>query len=467
MAINSIGNYGNLTGTAAYGSSTSTPSASVLAQVERTLASQSGSVAKLNTSLANGQTKLSGLGQLQSALTGFQSIAERLSGSGLATTAASSGKGVLAATAGGSAKAGSYDVNVKQLAQGQILNSGQQASSSARIGTGSPATIKVEFGVEGEDSFTPGKAAAKSITIDSSNNTLDGIASAFKAAGIDASVVKSGSGYALAIKGESGEANSMRISVSGDAAVKNLLSYNPAADNSPTAKGLTQAVAARDAVATVDGKEVRSATNTLKDAVDGVSLALTGSGKTTLTVSKDSSQIAQNVGSFVEAFNALGDKLTALQKGELKSDLALGQVSREMNALVQGSSGVSKTALANAGITVDSSGKLTLDEKKLKSAIAADPEAVAGLFTNDGKGLADQFDAKIDSLTGKNGSIQREAQAVSKDIGSLSTKKADLAKALTTQANVLVAFYTQQEQSAANSALPGYTGARSLFDFLA
>ncbi|CAN7433400.1 flagellar filament capping protein FliD [Pseudoduganella sp. LjRoot289] len=474
MVNTTIGNYGNLTGTAAYGSygsygsfGTSTPSASVLAKVERTLASQSGGVARLNDNLARSQTRLSGLGQLQSALAGFQSIAERLAGNGLNTSASSSGKGVLNVTAGGSAKAGIYAVDVTQLAQGQILNSGIEKTSATRIGTGSSATIKVEFGTAGDGTFTAGKAGAKSITIDSKNNTLDGIASAFKAAGIDASVVKSGTGFALAIKGESGAANSLRISVSGDAAVKDLLSYNPASGNSPTAQGLTQTAAAQDAIAVIDGKDVESAGNTFKDAIKGLDLTLTGTGKTDVTVSQDSGQIAQNVSNFVNAYNDLSNKLGALQKGPLKSDQALGQVSRELNSLVQGSGGVSKTALAAAGVTIDSSGKLVLDDKKLKSAISADAGGVASLFTDEGQGLADQFDARIAVLTGKTGAIQRETQAVGKDLTVLNSKKADLAKALTTQANALVAFYTQQEQGAANDALPGYTGPRSLFDILA
>ena len=464
MVNTAIGNYGNLTGTAAYGSGT--PSASVLAKVERTLASQTGGVAKLNDNLARSQTRLSGLGQLQSALTGFQSVAERLAGSGLNTSASSSGKGILNVTAGGSAKAGTHAVDVKQLAQGQVLGSDVQKTASTKIGTGFNATIKVEFGTAGDGTFTAGKTASKSITIGSQNNTLDGIASAFKAAGIDATVVKSGAGFALSIKGENGEANSLRISVSGDAAVKDLLAYNPASSNSPTAKGLTQAAAAQDAVAVIDGEEVKSASNTLKDTIKGLDLTLAGAGKTDVTVSQDSGQIAQNVTNFVNAYNDLNSKLTALQKGPLKSDQALGQVSRELNALVQGTGGVSKTALAAAGVTIDSGGKLVLDDKKLKSAIAADAGAVASLFTNEGKGLADQFDAKIDALTGKTGAIQKETQAVSKDLTALTSKKADLAKALTTQANALVAFYTQQEQAAASDALPGYTGPRSLFDIL-
>jgi flagellar hook-associated protein 2 len=453
-----VGNYGN------YGSaSSSAPSASVLAKVERTLAGQTGNISKLNGSLALDQTKLSGLGQLQSALTGFQSIAERLAGSGLSTSASYSTKGILSVTAGGTAKPGTYSVDVKQLAQSQVLNSAAQKATDAKIGTGAKATIKIDFGTVDGGSFTAGKDAAKSITIDSSNNTLDGIASAFKAAGIDASVVKSGSGYVLAIKGESGAAGSMRISVSGDAAVKDLLSYNPAASG-----GLTQTQAAQDARATVDGKAVSGATNTFKDAIPGTSLDLTAVGKTDVTVAQDSSQIAQNVTNFVNAYNELNNQLTALQKGGLKQDQALGQVSRELNTLVAGAGGVSKSALAAAGVTADSSGKLVLDDKKLKSAIAADPAAVSQLFTNNGKGLADQFDARIDTLTGKNSTIQKETASINKDIATLTAKKADLAKTLTSQANSLVALYTQQEQSAANGgALPGYNGPRSLFDILA
>jgi flagellar hook-associated protein 2 len=453
-----IGNYGN------YGSaSSSAPSASVLAKVERTLAGQTGNISKLNGSLALDQAKLSGLGQLQSALTGFQSIAERLAGSGLSTSASYSTKGILSVTAGGTAKPGTYSVDVKQLAQSQVLNSAAQKASDAKIGTGAKATIKIDFGTVDGGSFTAGKDAAKSITIDSSNNTLDGIASAFKAAGIDASVVKSGSGYVLAIKGESGAAGSMRISVSGDSAVKDLLSYNPAASG-----GLTQTQAAQDAKATVNGQPVSGATNTFKDAIPGTSLDLTAVGKTDVTVAQDSSQIAQNVTNFVNAYNELNNQLTALQKGGLKQDQALGQVSRELNTLVAGAGGVSKSALAAAGVTADSNGKLVLDDKKLKSAIAADPAAVSQLFTNNGKGLADQFDARIDTLTSKNSTIQKETVSINKDIATLTAKKADLAKTLTSQANALVALYTQQEQSAANGgALPGYNGPRSLFDILA
>ena len=108
-----------------------------------------------------------------------------------------------------------------------------------------------------------------------------------------------------------------------------------------------------------------------------------------------------------------------------------------------------------------------LDEKKLKSAIDADPDAVSKLFTNNGKGVADQFGSKIGELTGTSSLITKEVQTVGKEITTLNTKKAELAKALTAQAEALVKLYSAQEQMGIGSVLPGYTGKSSLFDFLA
>ena len=100
-----------------YGSnSATTPSPTVLARVEQVLSQQKGVITKLNDSLAGSQAKLSGLGQLQSALGIFQDIAERLSGAGLSTSATVSTKGVLGAATTGTAQTGTYKVEVSQLA---------------------------------------------------------------------------------------------------------------------------------------------------------------------------------------------------------------------------------------------------------------------------------------------------------------------------------------------------------------
>jgi flagellar hook-associated protein 2 len=459
MATSSINSTGGSAGTQV--------STDVYNRVEQAMASQSKAAAKLNTSITKDQTKLSALGQLKSALAGFQSIAAGLVGNGLNTSVASSAKTVLTAASTGSAKAGTYALDIKQLAQGQFLTSDDFASASGKIGSGTATTVKIDFGTAGgEKGFVNGAAASKTITIDSTNNTLDGIAAAFKAAGVDVSVIKGDNGeYALSIAGQPGAANSMRISVSGDAALKNLLAYDP-----DGTQKLKQTSPARDAILTVDGKEIRSASNTVKDsAIAGATLNLVGTGKSDVTVTQDSSQIGANLKSFVTAYNDLNAKLLKLQKGELKSDTALTQAIGQMNLLLKtGGGSVSVTALASAGISQDKDGNLVLDDAKLQAALKTDSAAVAKLFTNDGRGIADLLSAKASALTGTNSVLTKETSLTSNELASLASKKTAMTKAMTTQANALAALYSAQAQTGAGSALTGSgsKGTGTLFDML-
>lgn len=453
-------------------SATSTASTAVsndiYKRVEQTMTSQNSAATKLNASLTRDQTKLSGLGQLQSALANFQSLAAGLTGGGLSTSAASSAKTVLTATSTGAAKAGTYAIDVKQLAQGQFLTSEEFTSATTKLGSGATTTVKIDFGTAGgEKGFvTNGTTASKTITIDSTNNTLEGMAAAFKAAGVDVKVVKGDDGkFSLGIAGESGAANSMRISVSGDAALKSLLAYDP-----DGGQKLKQTTAAQNAILTVDGKEVTSATNTLaKDkGIAGATLTLTGTGKSDVTIKQDSSQIGANLKSFVAAYNDLNQKLQALQKGQLKGDTAIGQVVSQMSMLLKtGGGSVSVSALGAAGVTQDAKGNMVIDDKKLQAALTADASSVAKLFTNDGKGIADLMSAKASAFTSSTSVISKEAKQMNTEIASLNGKRTVLTKALTAQANALVALYTAQAQTGAGSAVNGSGGGTgTLFDML-
>lgn len=434
-------------------------SADVYARVEKVMSSQTKGVAKLNDALTRDQTKLSALGQLHSALAKFQAVAQGVSGAGLATSASSSTPGVLGASTTGKAASGTYAIDVKQLAQGQVLSGAPQKTADAAIGAGGPAVIKVEFGATVDGKFTPGDAKnVKSITLGAGKHSLQDIAAAFKEAGIDAQVIKGDDGYALVMKGQSGAANGMRISVSGDAGVKELVSYPAPAG----AKGLGETAPAQDALLTVNGTQVKSALNKISTAIPGATLDLTAKGTTNVVVAQDSSQIASNVANLVSAYNTLNAKIQTLQKGDLKTDSALGQISGQLGQVLRsGGNGVPSSVLANAGVSINKNGDMVLDEKKLKAAIAADPDAVAKLFTNQGAGVADQFASKIGALTGDGGALKKEASTVGKEITTLTNKKAVLAKALTAQATALVNLYSQQGAGGGSGA------SRSLFDFMA
>jgi flagellar hook-associated protein 2 len=410
------------------------PSASVLARVEQTLAPQRAAAARLNSSLNLSQARFSGLGQLQSALAVFEDIAESLAGSGLSTRASTSANGVLGATTSAAAATGTHTVKVSQLAQQQILASGEVQSADTPLGTGSPTVIRIGSG-----------DSSQSIVIDSRNNTLQGIADALKDAGIDASLVRSSTGTALRLRSASGEANQLEISVAGDTTLRSLFN------------GLGETQAAQDALLTVDGKSIRSADNSVESAIAGVTLSLADEGETNVTIARDSSQIATNVDAFVKGFNALQDRLESLGKGALKGNGALGQVRSQLDQLVRLAGG-GTTELANAGLTLDSNGRLKLDSDKLDAAIAADPAALAKLFTNEGRGLADALNARLDVLGGERSLVSRALTQADREVDVIQGRRTAMTQVLTVQAQALVRLYSQQEQLG---------GPSSLFDLLA
>ncbi len=406
-----------------------TPSASVLARVEQTLAPQRGAAAKLNASISASQARFSGLGQLQSALSVFQDIAESLAGSGLSTRATSSAASVLGVTTSAAAAVGTHDVKVSQLARQQILVSAESDTADTPLGTGSPTVLRIGTG-----------DSSKAITIDSRNNTLQGIADALKDAGFDASLVRSSTGTALQLRSASGAANKLTITVAGDTALRSLFN------------GLEETQAAQDAILTVDGKSIRSADNRLEAAIPGVILDLKDEGDTTVTIARDSGQIAKNVDAFVKGFNALQERLDSLGKGALRGNAALGQVRSQLDQVLHTAAGGSE-ALADAGLALDSNGRLKLDRAKLDAAIAADPDALAKLFTNEGRGLADALGARLEILGGERSVVSRALVQADREVDTLQSRRASLAQVLTVQAQALVRLYSQEEQLGGSSSI--------------
>ncbi len=231
-------------------------SAELTARVNNALITKNAGVQRLTAELERGQTRLSGLGQLSNALATFQAVAQSLDKGGLQTAATASNPAILTGVTAGGAKSGTYQVEVRQLAQGQQLTSRAQQSNTAAIGTGAATTIKIDFGTTSGSHFSAGSKQGVTLTIDSSNNSLNGIAAALKKAGIDAGVARSGNGYSLVINGKTGSSESLRISVGGDASLQKLLATNPSGT-----RNLSQTRAAQDAKLSVDGKAITFGSN--------------------------------------------------------------------------------------------------------------------------------------------------------------------------------------------------------------
>lgn len=375
----------------------------------------------LDTKEASFQSQLSGYGSLRGALSTLKTAADALDDGarfrGFSATAGDTS--ILSASAAAGALAGSYGIEVDQLAQRQSLVAVGQGSLTAAIGTGADTTISIQIGTITGGTLTNGVYAGASftakagatpttLTINTSNNSLQGIRDAINSAnaGVTASIVKDGSGapYRLVLQSAStGAANAIKISVTGEAAIDSLLAYDPAGT-----QNLTQTSEARDAQLSVNGIDVTSASNAVADVLEGVTLNLAKVGSTTVTVARSTSTAVQGVQDFVKAYNDFSKTLTDLtkfdassgQRGVLLGDSAARTIQSQLRAALStalpGAATGDLRNLSQVGLTFQRDGTLAFDQTKLTAALNADAEAVVRLFASGSK--ADDSQVKIASV---------------------------------------------------------------------
>jgi flagellar hook-associated protein 2 len=412
----------------------------------KSLTARSTGLQGIDAQLRRDDARLSTLGRLANVLDDVKSVAGTVAASGLKLATQVDGKAVDARITAAGAAAGTHKVDVKQLAQGQQLSTVTVPSATTAIGSGTPTVVKIQTGSD-----------TKTLRIGAPDNTLEGIAAAFKAAGIDAKLVTGDKGVALSLSGRPGAANAMRVQVSGDPALQALLAWQP-----PARGTVTQTSAAQDAVVNVDGKAVTSAGNRLTGAIAGVTLDLKATGTGTVTIADDNDAIARNVKAFAAAVNGLPARLAGLKSGDVASDRLLAQIQDQVARLV---GGADPAALAAIGVGTKN-GKLTVDETKLNAAIAAAPDRVAKVFADGGTGLADKLGAGLAQQLATGSTLADQATAVTKDRDALADKKTQMTQAVNAQASSLVQQYAN---AGANSLFGMMSQGRpaSAFDFLA
>ncbi|KAI3590815.1 Flagellar cap protein FliD [Cupriavidus sp. U2] len=416
---------------------------------------ESAPLTQIQSQQSSFQAKLSAYGTLQSVLSAFQSTASKLGSAATfqAVKASASNTAVMTVATSTSAAAGSYAINVTGLAQSQSLVSVGVAKQDAAVVTGTlPATLTFDFGtVTGYDSTTgaynpPGfnatAGSTKTVTIDSSNNSLQGIRDAINKAniGVTASLVNDGSGtpYHLVMTStNTGAANSMRIS-SSSADLQNLIGFDPAAMNASTAttaNGVRQTVRATDATLTVNGIAVISASNTVKEAAQGVTMTLSQTGTTNLTVTSDTDSMKAAVNAFVSGYNnlqAAANQLTAFDtsagtNSPLTGDSVLRNIQTRLRGLMNTpQSGGAYTMLSQIGVSFQKDGTMSVNDTKLSAALASNPGGVAQLFGGDGTkgGIGRQIDSTISGFSDTNGMLKSAQDGINQTLKDLSAQYA-------------------------------------------
>lgn len=369
-------------------------------------AERAGSDLQLSRESARINVELSGFAALKSSLATFQSS---LSGLDNLSTydqkkATSSDTAAISVTANSTAIASKYAVEVSQLADSHALASNAAADTDVTtLGTG---TITFRFGttdyVPGTDtynSFTlnPDSSTA-TITIDGTNNTLEGIMTAINDAdiGVSASIVNDGSGFRLLLSsGRTGEENSLEIAVSDndgnntDNAGLSIFTFNAGSTN------LGQTRAANDALFTINGLDVASAENTVSTAIPGATLTFNKvtTGVVNIDISEDTQKIVGAVNTFISGYNSFRatiKKLTAYDPatntaGTFQGDFTVRSIVSQVDNMMRNSIaglGGSFTNMAELGLKTDvSSGGLILDADKFNQVLASNKQDVISIFT--------------------------------------------------------------------------------------
>jgi flagellar hook-associated protein 2 len=339
------------------------------------------------------EAEITAYGTLTSALTTLQTAVEALSDASLyeSLTTTLSGSGVTAATTS-EAEAGTYTLQVTQLAQAQTLTADGVADKTTALGTG---TLTIQVGTDD----------AIDITLDSSNNTLEGIRDAINDAdaGVTASIVNDGTDtpYRLVLTSDNtGTDSEMTVTYTG----------TDSSDDATTLFGnLTETATAQNAELTLNGISITSQSNTVEEALQGVTLSLSATGSSqTLTIAQDTDSILDAITTFVDAYNSYVstvDTLTAYDAdadtaGELLGDSTTRRISTQLSTdLYSAIEGGTYSYLSQLGISLEVDGTLTIDEDTLTAALEDDADAVSAFFigTDDSTGFITQMSSDLDN----------------------------------------------------------------------
>jgi flagellar hook-associated protein 2 len=412
----------------------------------------------LTTKEASYQAKLSAFGTLKSAVASLESKAFALKSNSLyaARSATISDATVATASANTAATPGTYNLQVIDLAQAHTIASQTFTSLTQDIST-VDGKLKIELGTWTGGVYTadPGKAPV-SVAISASTSSLSDIRDAINNAnaGVKASIVTVSEGqYKLTLTSNSpGGNSSLRITAldTSDVPVATnntdlaKFSFNPTAA-ALTGKEFEVTAAAQDAHIKVDGVDLYRTSNTVSDAITGVSLSLLKSGATaTLKVAANTEASSTAMGAFVTAYNEINAQLrdlTSYNSATKQGALLLGDAGarglqatlKSMVTNVFGGSG-SIQRLADLGVSMQRNGSLEFNTTTYANAMNKNAAGVieAMTSTTEGKpGLAVTLASKLKALISENGLIAGKTEGFENSIADLSKQRSRVALRLT------------------------------------
>lgn len=413
-------------------------------------AEQAPKQSQINKQTQTSTAQLSSIGKIQAALDAFRgaldNMAKDASIGGL--TATTSDSNVSTITLGAGASAGSYLLVVNQLATSSKVATQTYAKGASTVVNAGTTSTKLEISQSGQ---SYGVTVPPGATL---QQVRDSINAQYSSVGLSANILTDATGSRLVM-------TSTNTGVGTDITL---------GGNSGLEAGTSVVTAPLNAKYTIDGTAQESKSNTLTDAISGVSIKLTALSPlptgdsdpkspnriaSTITVSRSNDTLKSSVKGFVDTYNALmtaintETKITTNADGSTTPSALTGDATMrtlqsslraQMNALA--GTGTLKS-LAQFGVNTDSgTGKLSIDDKIFGAAILTNPTDIGGIFNGD-NGLLARMKTATDSYALSNtGVLATRSSTLSSNLKDLQNQQDTLTARMAALKTSLTAKYT-------------------------
>ena len=314
--------------------------------------------ARIERRIANSEASISGMGKAVSVLNVLSAAAERLNDASDFKTygVSNSQKDAFSAVATSEARTGSSSITVSQIAQEQRSVSNEFTSTTAGLNGGAAITL----------SMVIGSASTTTTNIVVNEPTLQNTVTAINNAnlGVTAEIVDTG-----------GNGSNYRIQLIGSTGAEKAFSLT----SSDSSLSFSSVQTATDANVSLNGVDFTRSTNVIDDILSGVTLTLNGptTGAASLAINQDNSEARANIVDFVAIYNEAKRQLDELSSSTVDVPLAGDSIFRSMtrqlrNVVLNTSStpGANINTLSDMGISVNKTGQMEVDDKKLDLALA-------------------------------------------------------------------------------------------------
>lgn len=296
---------------------------------------------------------------------------------------ASGGRPILRGSASATASPGTFQVEVTTLAAAEKRGSLAQADSTTALG------LAGDFTVNGQ---------ALTVTTDDSlaaiRDRINGLNTGETPTGVTASILTVGPGdERLILTSTTPGAAGIALADTTGTVLDTLGLLDPA----------SVLTAGSDAQFSIDGVSMTRTSNTVTDAIEGLTLTLEAAEPgtvATVTVSRFTGEATAAASTFVEAYNAVVDFQAQQQaSGSLRTDATLranrSEFSRHLLGVLTGAGGLTAGA-TDFGFSLTRSGTLEVDAATLEGALQSGFSDVKTLFA-DSTAAAD-FETTLDNL---------------------------------------------------------------------